>query len=250
MSKSKYAIARKDAPAKTLNAVKAVIEKADKNRYSVSAIYAAHNEVMGLRETPQGCTSCLVSRVSTLRAWLGSDKQVDTQALRNAVLNATHNPQTGNAFISEAAKTAASQDTGLSGDQLKEYIENAAKELGLSEDSTREEFIAGLSLLSEGEHPEEVKAQLQALIEKLQSEDPANDPNAPQYAAPAEGVTRYPMGDDAVPFDFTPSADDALKGTIKAADGTNVKAGTYTAADGTVIAVSVGNKATIKDDVL
>lgn len=76
------------------------------------------------------------------------------------------------------------------------------------------------------------------------------DPTHPNHVAPAKGVTRYPMGEGLIPFDFTPSKDDALKGTVKGADGSNVKAGTYTAADGTTIAVSVGNKATIKDDLI
>lgn len=247
MSKSKYAIARKDAPAKTLNAVKAVLDKADKNRYSVSAIYAAHNEVMGLKDIPQTCTSCLTSRVSTLRAWYGSEKQLDPQAYRNATLGETTAAQTAKPVQDQVTQVP------LTDEQKAELYEAALRE-NLNEDSGPDEVLFAMELLASDEgsdlHEYAVGQLENYRAELAAAQDGGKDPNAPQYDAPAEGVTRYPMGDDAVPLDFTPSADDALKGTIKAADGTNVKAGTYTAADGTVIAVSVGNKASIKDDVL
>lgn len=197
---SKKAIARKDAPQTLVDKVRAVVDAADKNnRYSTSKIYGAHNEVMGLDEVPETCSSCLVRRVAALRKWLDSEQSVDTKELRNAV------------FGNVTPAKVANPDTA-------EY--DAPQDPKLTEE------------------------------EKAANAPNYSDPSHPNFVAPALGVVRYPMGEDALPFDFTPSEDDVLKGTVKAADGTNVKAGTYTAADGTIIAVSVGNKATLKDDVL
>lgn len=183
MSKSKQ-LARKDAPADVIAKVQDVIGMADKNRYSVSKVFAAHNAVFGLKDQPQSCTSCLTMRVAALRKWYGT-ATVDHN--KGVAVNVNHNPKTGNDIVNEAAAAIGNP--------------------------------------------------VQATSDK--------DPNAP-----AEGVTRYPMPEDGNPLDFTPSADNALKGTILYADGSNVKAGTYVTADGTTIAVSVGNKATIKDDLI
>lgn len=73
-----------------------------------------------------------------------------------------------------------------------------------------------------------------------------DDPAAPGFVAPAEGVTRTPMG-EGLPFDFTPSREDPNKGTVILADGTAVKPGTYKTARGLDIAVQVGGRATIKE---
>lgn len=214
MSKSKQ-LARKDAPADVIAKVQDVIGMADKNRYSVSKVFAAHNAVFGLKDQPQSCTSCLTMRVAALRKWYGTAA-------------ADHN------------KGVAAVPTDEAG--IRAYIENAAKSLGLTEQSTREEFITSLTQLEQGPHPAHIKDTIRGMIAQLAEDD--------TIAAPAEGVTRYPMPEDGNPLDFTPSADNALKGTILYADGSNVKAGTYVTADGTTIAVSVGNKATIKDDLI
>ena len=73
-----------------------------------------------------------------------------------------------------------------------------------------------------------------------------DDPAAPGFVAPAEGVIRTPMP-EGLPFDFTPSQEDPNKGTVTLADGTNVKPGTYKTARGVDIAVQVGGRATIKE---
>lgn len=64
--------------------------------------------------------------------------------------------------------------------------------------------------------------------------------------AAGSGVRSIDMGEGLLGMDFTPSAENATKGTILNADGSKVKIGTYTAADGTIIAVSAGGKASIK----
>lgn len=202
MSKQKK-IARKDAPKELIAQVQEVIAMADKNRYSVSRIFAAHNAVFGLNDTPQSCTSCLTTRTAALRTWYGVEADTTEQdeaaaaaylaAQDAAAVNVEHNPKTGNALVSEAAAAIGAQ----------------------------------------GGDPDKIQNEVH-----------------PHYNAVGEGVTRYDMPEGIAPLDFTPSAGNALKGTILHADGSNVKAGTYTTADGTTIAVSVGNKATIKDDLI
>lgn len=74
-------------------------------------------------------------------------------------------------------------------------------------------------------------------------------PDAPGFVAPAEGVTRYSLGEEFIPIDFTPGEDDVTKGTVLYADGDKVKAGTYNSDSGIAIAVQPGGKATIKEDI-
>lgn len=73
------------------------------------------------------------------------------------------------------------------------------------------------------------------------------DPNNPQYAAPAPGAIRVPMAEGA-PVDFIPAEDGEGKGTVKYADGTAVKPGSYKTTLGKVITVQVGGKARMYED--
>lgn len=73
------------------------------------------------------------------------------------------------------------------------------------------------------------------------------DPNNPQLSEPAPGVVRTPM-EEGLPIDFIPEAGDVAKGTVKYADGTNVKPGTYRTALGVWITVQVGGKARMYED--
>lgn len=83
--------------------------------------------------------------------------------------------------------------------------------------------------------------------DKVESDaTPANytDPEGENYQGPAEGVIRLLFDEGVVPVDFTPSAEDATKGTVARADGKGVQAGTYETANGATLVVAVGNKAT------
>lgn len=182
MTKKKAGISRKDASKALIQTVNAVVaEVQDKHVFSVSRIYGAHNEVFGLRETPQTCGSCLKTRAKALAEWLGKREPVKEQ-------------------------TQSAADVGA-----KDAQGNPAADKFVP---TAEHYL---------------------------------DPTIEGHVPPAEGVTRYPMGKE-LPLDFTPSKDNALKGTIKNADGSGVKPGTYTTASGQTIAVQVGGKATIKED--
>lgn len=127
----------------------------------------------------------------------------------------------------------------------KWHVENAPQTVGLTDEQVKTNIE---SLQALDHNPKTGNALVNDAVANIGPD--YLDPMHPNFQAPAIGVTRYPMGEGSIPLDFTPSENDALKGTIKGADGANVKAGTYAAADGTTIAVSVGNKATIKDDLI
>jgi len=152
--------------------VKEVLADADKHTYSVSKVYAAYNEVFGLKEMPRSCGSCLQDCARRLRSWLAE------------------------------YETPRPDDAG-----------SPANEGGANEAQTDAE--SKLPFGAEGTLP--------------------------------KGVTRYPMP-EGMPIDFTPDEDSDVKGTVKYADGSKVKAGTYTTVNGLQIAVQPGGKANIKDE--
>lgn len=247
MSKQK-GIARKGADKKTVALVEDVLAMAAKNRYSVSKIFTAHNTVFGLSDAQSGCASCLTTRVSALRKWYGDTLPVDNpEAFRNKVLGDITPAQTAeqgpDAWLAEQTAARAIGE-GSTDDERLAALQDIAESINSGKttfpDEQHVQYLTG--------EIEETKARIAAA--KNSGEPDYLDPTSPHHVAPAKGVTRYPMGENILPLDFTPSKDDALKGTIKGADGSNVKAGTYTTADGTTIAVSVGNKATIKDDLI
>lgn len=65
-------------------------------------------------------------------------------------------------------------------------------------------------------------------------------------AGDAAKPTAHVIEVDALKLVYTPSAEDASKGTVAWEDGSKVKAGTYTSLAGVNIAVQVGGKASIK----
>lgn len=73
------------------------------------------------------------------------------------------------------------------------------------------------------------------------------DLNNPQFAEPAQGVIRVPMA-EGLPIDFIPTDDDGHKGTVKYADGTAVKPGSYKTSRGAWVTVQVGGKARMYED--
>jgi hypothetical protein len=86
--------------------VKDVIADADKHTYSVSKVYAAHNAVFGLRETPQTCSSCLRNRARNLREWFREyDEYVQTNIPKPEA------PPTDNEGTGEDGKAPEDGDT-------------------------------------------------------------------------------------------------------------------------------------------
>lgn len=256
--------------------VKFVLQQAQNNRYSVSRIYAAHNAIFELQEAPQTCSTCLTSRVKKLREWWGANAKEDTTGVpttgemqeatsyEGVVEKHKINFEAGNTTDETAVlETLLGEDSPLGANEkepvrqrigtiqtdaheadLNERVSAKLGELGVAEGASDEDQLEAYQLLAGAEdNPEDERthcgAQVEVLKRKIAEAGKGGD-------APAEGVKRYDMGEGVLGMDYTPSADDAAKGTILNADGSKVKAGTYTAADGTTIAVSVGGKATIK----
>lgn len=150
-----------------------------------------------------------------------------------------------------------SQLVGAATDTALTLVINGKLEaLGITKDSSDADTLEAYEALASdtGNAPNE-QAFYNAQIEILKREiDAANSEPASRLkpedisdltAAPTHHI--IDMGEGVLGMHFTPSAEDPAKGTITNADGSKVKAGTYTAADGTVIAVQpVGGKATIK----
>ena len=72
MSSKKKAVT---ASPELIEKVRAVVAETRRtHEYSMSRIYAAHNEVTGRSDPPRYCSTCLVRRVNELEAWLRSVK--------------------------------------------------------------------------------------------------------------------------------------------------------------------------------
>lgn len=162
-------------------AVDGVLAEAKKHTYSVSRVYGAYNDVMGTKDEPQSCPSCLRTRVKELQDW--------KRAYDGRTAEGAGDPKAAKGKTEKPAAPAANTNVQYSD--------------------------------AEGEG----------------------------YVAPGEGVTRLLQaeGADGLPFDFTAGEDLAApnKGSVKYADGSTVKPGTYVTADGSTLGVQPGGKATI-----
>lgn len=120
-------------------------------------------------------------------------------------------------------------------------------ELGVTDQSTDAEVLEALELLKADATEDElvfIEDRIGGLKDKI-----AADANATQDAG--EGVTVLSLNDAAAQLvHFTTDDKSAAvvgsKGTVKNADGSNVKTGTHDLADGNKLAVAVGGRATIK----
>lgn len=116
-------------------------------------------------------------------------------------------------------------------------------ELGVTEDSTNEELLEALEVLSTAEGVTEDEAAFYAgEIEKVT----ALIADA-QHQVTTDGALRL-AEEGAQGIKFTPNEGETVKGLVEWADGTKVKPGKYPLADGRELAVQVGGKATIKEE--
>lgn len=262
--KNPKAVARKDADDKLLALVRKAIDPIEKaNTYSTSAVYNAHNAVFGLEEQPQNCSSCLLTRGNALRKWyheLATKAAAGIRTVPKAKTGAgvqTQNPitkqQTGQLPSGDEPTQPVDKVAAVHTDEtLAAWLEGqfAAREIGDALEARKDALEA---IFEDEEITDEQREYAATTYDAIEAQlaaanvDPQYvDPSAAGFVAPMVGVIRVPMGEGVLPFDFTPSADDANKGTIKSADGANVKPGTYTTAAGETIAVSIGGKATLK----
>lgn len=263
--------------------VKFVLQQAQNNRYSVSRVYAAYNAVFELSEAPQTCSSCLTSRVSKLRKWWGENvpKEQSNEATYKEIaahLTTGEGQEAASyegvvakhklAFDDEAGEAelltkilADGNEFALSENEralvearagelaaaahasdLEGRVKAKLADLGVTDESPVEDVLEAYELLAGTEgNPEDEAAAFAAQVEVLKRQQ-AETATLPTAA----GVKRFDMGEGVLGMDFTPSTDDATKGTILNADGSKPSAGTYEAADGSKIVVQVGGKARIE----
>lgn len=175
--------------------VEAVLQDKRSHKYSVSKIFAAHNAVFGLNETPETCVSCLTKRATALEKWYNSG-------------------------AAKADEQATAKET--KGQVIKEFFDEANTIAG------------GLD-----ENPNVSDAD-KAKIEDAQT--------AATDAIKRTALAVKNKAGEPINLEFT--SEDGETGTVKLADGSAAKAGTYTADNGDTIAVQPGGKAKYKQSLI
>ncbi len=247
MAKAKSAVGYDHVTPQLLARVNTVIDEAAKHKYSVSRVYAAHNAVFIKNAKPETCSTCLRNRVRDLKAWL--------KGYNDSL------PPEGDVTPIDGATSLVGENGIIEDPEPPEVVyDKLVKRLALVIDGGPESELATLNTVMEPGYPNELTgAELEAVVSRigaleaeLSIDAPPQyvDPTAPGFIAPGEGVTRIPMGEGVLPFDFltedrTPAAQGS-KGFVSNADGSRIKPGTYTSAQGLEIAVQPGGKATIK----
>lgn len=206
--------------------VKDVIAESVKHNYSVSKVFGTHNAVFQRKDQPQTCSSCLRNRVRDLKRWLAEyEKQFKDLTEPEPEYEQVYELQDGTGLYAEIGKEEpplCSKDGQIVGDG--EYTIKGEDGKDYAVLTIKNGFVTESKYVAAPQY---------------------DDPSAPGFVAPAEGVTRIPMA-EGLPFDFTPEAEDQNKGIVLFADGSKVKAGTYSTAQGVEIAVQPGGKASIK----
>lgn len=204
--------------------VEGVIAEAQKHTYSVSRVYAAYNGALQKKDNPQSCSSCLRARVRDLIKWYADYKKSKGQKAP---------------VVEEVT-----QDTPPATEQAEAFkAAHIAKlnELGVTEDSTNEELLEALEVLSTAEGVTEDEAAFYAgEIEKVTALIPTTE-------VTTDGALRL-AEEGAQGIKFTPNEGETAKGIVEYADGTKLKPGKYPLADGRELVVQVGSKATIKEE--
>lgn len=212
-----------------LAAVKVVLAEYNRDTYSVSHIYGAHNGIMQLNETPQSCRTCLLSRAQALQKWY-----VEYEAAQSGKAPATVVPPIPDAVLplTEEQEAGLMSDIGITAentpqeykDAIDAYLANAIPNEDLRPLYDAKSVVLGLAI-AEGAKAPGITLSLQKVNKET---------------GVAEG--------DAISAVFTPnSEEDATKGTIiNTATGKGLAAGKYITLEETPrnLSVQVGAKAT------
>jgi len=269
------AMAFKDASPKLVAKVEGVIAEADKHQLSVSRIYAAYNEVFGLKETPQTCGSCLRTRANKLKAWhqqgTGGLKLVHTtgDAVTAAQIVAKHDVVLGETEAEQLEAIGALIGSGKVSEEEAAILRAKAIELQDAIDVDGDDRVIiftpeedgaayGVATYEDGTHPAIGTYEQDGYRFAVGTDGghytalamgEGQGPDVPQVAEGTTVLTLKEEGAQAIHFvteDKTPAVKGS-KGLVKNADGSNVKTGKHLLADGTTLAVAVGGKAAIKE---
>jgi len=202
--------------------VDGVLKEAEHHTYSVSRIYAAHNAVFQKNDAPQSCSSCLRSRAAELKKWRES-YAADKPSGKHK--DDGKEPQfVGNNGILYFSQEEADNSFKFEGKDGVLFDTQEAADLSQTDARTGYEGADGKVYQTEAEALAAVK---------------------PEPAKTDFVAHKMVTGAD---INFTPNADNALKGLVKYADGATVKPGKYTTEAGVLISVQPGGKATVKEE--
>lgn len=230
-----------------IGTVEQVISEKGRGRYSVSAIYKAHNFVFKLREPMQTCDSCLVTRASALAKWHDWYK---AQTTKGGVAVPTQVPAApvatdrtqGDVIVDENGKSKVIPVGDVNGKQGLVNIPAPGEASGTTEGDG-----VGTPAANEGAQgteaggattnapqapivpPAAASTGVEVLLQQVEKDDYSKTKGDPLYAI------------------YTPSADDANVGTATNKEtGKGLAPGTYAGTDTTKVLVVGFGKATYK----
>lgn len=230
-----------------LEQVKAVLEDKAHNKYSTSKIYAAHNAVFNLNETPESCASCLRKRADALVKWYGE--------------YATSTDGKDKKTIDQLPKQLG--DAAHQGAPIKEtFMIIDGERFTVVDDETEQPATVIFTPASEGaNHGIATDVKGKPAPAYVYEQDGKAYLVSGEEGAYTE-VTGEPIAEvkDFDLMDVTNKKGDTLKikfvsedgeaGIATLADGKALAAGTYTTKDGDTVAVQPGGKATLKSNLL
>ena len=244
-----------------ISQVEDVLAQAAKHKYQASKVYAAHNAVFGLNETPEVCASCNKKRGDALRKWYTEYKikQIeDTNAQLNAegqALTGSELPNIGNTEVDGANVSRETigdlqaiydryvnrtQPQGEKED-IAQILDEHAADLSEEDALTLSDRLAELSVDADDE---DAKGELADTIkpgvdnEAVNTDDDNED--APLDLKNKKG--EY--------FQGTFISEDGVNGQLVDLEGNSLKPGTYSTEMGDSYAVQPGGKATYKSDII
>lgn len=238
--------------------VENVLSEAAKHRYSTAGVYGASNQVFKLKEVPQTCTSCVVLRANNLRKWYEAYVMEQNEKGKDVY----------GKKLEEAKPTVPAPRDAYNNvnDIYEAYVNEFDESLHQAEGAEKADIAelldqnqaakdSGLSMLMDSE-----VELLNARFAELSNEDQpgAKGLNESNIIAggldSAQNVARetFDVNDKDGNTHTVTFADDKLTFVNEAGETKNMKAGTYTLANGDSYAVQPGGKATLKvnDDIL
>lgn len=240
---------------------------ADKARrtFSSSGIYRTHNELFKLKETPQTCESCLVTRATKIANWYDWYAKLaapQTPAVQIPVPNAGTGDEPNPAAAQATYDLEGGQVMTVNAEGLAMIGDTAALE-GPYRLTDGNAVVVGVdgkivnAVQITGGAPDSMPAvgedgftdeQRAAIAQQAGGQVGSEPTAAPQIILQKVNKDNYAPEGDALFGIFTASEDDATKGTVVNAEtGKALAAGTYATEDvKQVLSVSVGGKAAYK----
>lgn len=244
--------------------------RADKkaNRYSTSLIYEVHNYIMKRNERPQRCATCLASRAKAIEKWalvnahkLEKDyKEPTTEIVDGAEF---HKVGSEGLDLTNPHLTKEERDAMLGyapldpdGYEYLDVVDAEGLQLTVQYDPVNQVAYNSVTgeLMDAGEFTLEdarlMSVGIDGAVVFLDIDPTGTD-------APAEGdspLEETPEGSTEVQGEPIELEDGVtvylLDGVAQDAEGKKLRAGSYVMANGDTLAVQVGGKATIKEDIL